>query len=145
MPYKNQIIQPANYSEQHRLQTSQFYKGFSTLDPQQRNSKLYDFDVIKQDLMNQFSTKKGERVMNPEFGSIIWNVLFEPFTQDIRNAIDADIKQIIESDPRITSPVINVAEAEYGLLLEVTMTFTGTDQSETLRLTFDKNAGLSAQ
>jgi phage baseplate assembly protein W len=145
MPYKNQIIQPANYSEQHRLQTSQFYKGFSTLDPQQRNSKLYDFDVIKQDLMNQFSTKKGERVMNPEFGSIIWNVLFEPFTQDIRNAIDADIKKIIESDPRITSPVINVAEAEYGLLLEVTMTFTGTDQSETLRLTFDKNAGLSAQ
>jgi phage baseplate assembly protein W len=145
MPYKNQIIQPANYSEQYRLQTSQFYKGFSTVDPQQRNSKLYDFDVIKQDLMNQFSTKKGERVMNPEFGSIIWNVLFEPFTQDIRNAIDADIKQIIESDPRITSPVINVAEAEYGLLLEVTMTFTGTDQSETLRLTFDKNAGLSAQ
>ena len=145
MPYKNQIIQPANYSEQHRLQTSQFYKGFSTLDPQQRNSKLYDFDVIKQDLMNQFSTKKGERVMNPEFGSIIWSVLFEPFTQDIRNAIDADIKKIIESDPRITSPVINVAEAEYGLLLEVTMTFTGTDQSETLRLTFDKNAGLSAQ
>jgi len=145
MPYKNQIIQPANYSEQHRLQTSQFYKGFSTLDPQQRNSKLYDFDVIKQDLMNQFSTKKGERVMNPEFGSIIWNVLFEPFTQDIRNAIHADIKKIIESDPRITSPVINVAEAEYGLLLEVTMTFTGTDQSETLRLTFDKNAGLSAQ
>jgi phage baseplate assembly protein W len=145
MPYKNQIIQPANYSEQHRLQTSQFYKGFSTLDPQQRNSKLYDFDVIKQDLMNQFSTKKGERVMNPEFGSIIWSVLFEPFTQDIRNAIDADIKKIIESDPRITSPVINVAEAEYGLLLEVTMTFTGTDQSETLRLTFDKSAGLSAQ
>jgi phage baseplate assembly protein W len=145
MPYKNQIIQPANYSEQHRLQTSQFYKGFSTLDPQQRNSKLYDFDVIKQDLMNQFSTKKGERVMNPEFGSIIWSVLFEPFTQDIRNAIDADIKKIIESDPRITSPVINVAEAEYGLLLEVTKTFTGTDQSETLRLTFDKSAGLSAQ
>jgi phage baseplate assembly protein W len=145
MPYKNQIIQPANYSEQHRLQTSQFYKGFSTLDPQQRNSKLYDFDVIKQDLMNHFSTRKGERVMNPEFGSIIWNVLFEPFTQEIRNAVEADIKQIISSDPRITSPVINIAEAEYGLLLEVTMTFTGTDQSQTMRLVFDKNAGLTAQ
>jgi phage baseplate assembly protein W len=145
MPYKNQIIQPANYSEQHRLQTSQFYKGFSTLDPQQRNSKLYDFDVIKQDLMNHFSTRKGERVMNPEFGSIIWNLLFEPFTQDIRNAIDTDIKQILGADPRITSPKINVAEAEYGLLLEVTMTFTGTDQSQTLRLAFDKNAGLSVQ
>jgi hypothetical protein len=145
MPYKNQIIQPANYSEQHRLQTSQFYKGFSTLDPQQRNSKLYDFDVIKQDLMNHFSTRKGERVMNPEFGSIIWNVLFEPFTQEIRNAVEADIKQIIGSDPRITSPVINIAEAEYGLLLEVTMTFTGTDQSQTMRLVFDKNAGLTAQ
>jgi hypothetical protein len=41
--------------------------------------------------------------------------------------------------------VINIAEAEYGLLLEVTMTFTGTDQSQTMRLVFDKNAGLTAQ
>ena len=145
MPYKNVIVQPANYTEQHRLQTSQFYKGFSTIDETSRTSKLYDFDVIKQDLMNHFSTRKGERVMNPEFGSIIWNVLFEPFTAEIRQAIEADIKKIIESDPRISSPRIAVSEAEYGLLLEVNLTYTGTDQSDTIRLAFDKQLGLVTQ
>lgn len=145
MPYKNIIVQPANYTEQHRLQTSQFYKGFSTLDETSRTSKLYDFDVIKQDLMNHFNTRKGERVMNPEFGSIIWNVLFEPFTPEIKQAIEADIKSIIESDPRINSPRIQIAEAEYGLLLEVTLTYTGTNQSDTIRLAFDRQLGLLAQ
>jgi len=145
MPYKNIIVQPAQYSEQHRLQTSQFYKGFSTVDPENRNSSVYDFDIVKQDLLNHFNTRLGERVMKPEFGSIIWNVLYEPFTDEIRTAVDADIKRIIESDPRISDPVIRVAEAEYGLLLEVTLTYTGTDQSETMRLIFDKDSGLSVQ
>jgi phage baseplate assembly protein W len=145
MAYKNIIVQPAQYSEQHRLQTSQFYKGFSTVDALQRNSKLYDFDVIKQDLMNHFNTRKGERLMKPEFGSIIWNILYDPFTEEIRRAVEADIKTIIEADPRISSPIINISEAEYGLLLEVTLTYTGTSQSETMRLAFDKDAGLLVQ
>ncbi len=145
MPYKNLIIQPANYNEQFRVQTSQFYKGFSTVDATERNSKLYDFDVIKQDLLNHFNTRKGERVMNPEFGSIIWNVLYDPLTEELRRAIEQDIKTIIESDPRINSPVIQVTEAEFGILLEINLTYTGTDQSEVIRLAFDKNAGLLVQ
>lgn len=145
MPYKNVILQPAQYSEQHRLQTSQFYKGFSTVDAENRNSNVYDFDIVKQDLLNHFNTRLGERVMKPEFGSIIWNLLYEPFTDQIRNTIEADIKRIIESDPRISSPVIKIAEAEYGLLLEVTINFTGTSQAETMRLAFDKDSGLSVQ
>lgn len=145
MPYKNVILQPAQYSEQHRLQTSQFYKGFSSVDPENRNSNVYDFDIVKQDLLNHFNTRLGERVMKPEFGSIIWNLLYEPFTDQIRNTIEADIKRIIESDPRISSPVIKIAEAEYGLLLEVTLNFTGTSQVETMRLAFDKDSGLLVQ
>ena len=145
MPYKNVIVQPAQYSEQHRVQTSQFYKGFSTVDLSNPNCSVYDFDVVKQDLLNHFNTRLGERVMNPEFGSIIWNVLYDPFTETIRTAIEADIKRIIESDPRISNPFIKVAEAQYGLLLEVTLTYTGTDQSETMRLAFDKTAGLLVQ
>ena len=141
MAYKNIIVQPAQYSEQHRLQTSQFYKGFSTVDESQRTSKLYDFDVIKQDLMNHFNTRKGERLMKPEFGSIIWNILYDPFTEEIRRSVEADIKTIIEADPRINSPIIKISEAEYGLLLEVTLTYSGTSQSETMRLACDKDAG----
>lgn len=145
MPYKNVIVQPAQYSEQHKIQTSQFYKGFSSLDPTNPSCKIYDFDIIKQDLLNHFNTRLGERVMNPEFGSVIWSLLYEPFTNNIRTIIEEDIKRIVGSDPRIRNPVIKVSEAEYGLLLEVTLFYTGTDQSDTMRLAFDKEAGLLVQ
>ena len=50
------------------------YKGFSTVAGVKSN-QLYDLDIIKQDLINHFYTRKGERVMNPDFGSIIWDLL----------------------------------------------------------------------
>ena len=46
------------------------FKGFSSR-ADQKNFKLYDFEVAKQDLINRLSIRKGERVENPEFGTII--------------------------------------------------------------------------
>ena len=47
------------------------FKGFSSR-ANQKNFKLYDFEVAKQDLINRLSVRKGERVENPEFGTIIY-------------------------------------------------------------------------
>ena len=54
------------------------FKGFSSREDKQ-NFKLYDFEVAKQDLINRLSVRKGERVENPEFGTIIYDAIFEPF------------------------------------------------------------------
>jgi hypothetical protein len=145
MPYKNLIIKPANYSQQNREQTSQFYKGFSTQDPSVQTVTLYDFDVVKQDLLNYFNTRQGERVMNPAWGTIIWDKLYDPFTDDVRSAIEEDIKTIIASDPRVDVTEVVITEAEFGLVLEVTLTFVPTNQTDVLKLNFDKVAGLTLQ
>jgi len=145
MPYKNIIIQPANYSEQNRQQSSQFYVGFSTQDPLARTVTMYDFDVVKQDLLNYFNTRQGERVMNPSWGTIIWDKLYDPFTEEVRSAIEEDIKKIIASDPRVNITSVVITEAEFGLVLEITLTFVATSQVDVMRLNFDKQAGLSLQ
>ena len=72
MAYKNIELNPPQYSSQHTIKKSQFYIGYSTVDPSLPNTKLYDFDLIKQDILNQFNTRKGERVMNPGFGTITY-------------------------------------------------------------------------
>ena len=50
------------------------FKGFSSRADRQ-NFKLYDFEVAKQDLINRLSIRKGERVENPEFGTIIYDAI----------------------------------------------------------------------
>ena len=51
-------------------------------------------DAIRNNLINFFSTRKGERVMNPLFGSIIQQTVFENLTTDI----DITLKTIIEDE-----------------------------------------------
>jgi hypothetical protein len=145
MPYKSLVVTNANAIPQQPVKTAQFYMGFSSQNPANTTSRLYDFDLIKQDILNQFNTRKGERVMNPEFGSIIWDVLMEPLTDQITQALNKDITTICNSDPRVIPTQINIKEFQSGYLIEITLQLTGTDQSSNMILTFDQNAGLTVQ
>jgi phage baseplate assembly protein W len=145
MPYKNIEITSASPIAQQVQKQSQFFKGFSSVNNIDGGNRLYDFDLVKQDLLNHFNTKKGERLMNPTFGSAIWDLLMEPLTQDVRDLLIADINTIIEADPRITANQINLTQYDQGFILELTLALNGTDQSANLMLTFDQKIGLSAQ
>lgn len=142
MAYKNTIINPPNISNQASVQKSQFYKGFSTVDPTSLNTKLFDFDLIKQDILNMFQTKKGERVMNPDFGTIIWSLIYEPFTDDVKQRISEDVTRILNYDPRVTPTRINITEAEYGMIIEATLYYKRQDLSSQMRFEFDRRLGI---
>lgn len=53
-------------------------------------------EQVKSNLNLLLRTKKGERRMNPEFGSGLWNVLFENITDDLRPIIDSTARKDIE-------------------------------------------------
>ena len=143
MAYKNIVITVPNSANQQAVQTDHFYKGFSTISNPNKNSSLYDSNLITQDLINQFNTRKGERVMNPNFGSAIWDLLMEPLTEDVRTALTDDITSICASDPRIIAKQIDLTEYDQGYLLELTVQFAGTDQSANIKLNFNSEVGLT--
>lgn len=145
MPYKNLEINVSNYNSQHTDELTHYYRGFSTIDPTNTSAKLYDFDIIKQNILNHFNTRKGQRVMNPTFGTIIWDVLMEPLTPQIKNALTKDIEEICNFDPRVYPTQININEYERGFLIDVALSLKDTDQSSTLRLAFDQKVGLVLQ
>lgn len=145
MAYKNIEISGASSVAQQVQKRSQFYKGFSSVDNKNSGTRLYDFELIKQDILNHFNTKKGERVMNPQFGSIIWDLLMEPLTDQIRELLTADINRICTFDPRVTPTQIDLVEYPNGYILELTLLLNGTDQSANLKLTFDQQVGLKVQ
>jgi phage baseplate assembly protein W len=142
MPFKSLEINPTKYREENLVNKVQIYKGFSTVNSSAISSKLYDFDLIKQDLLNQLYIRKGERVMSPGFGTIIWDILFDPLTEETKRLISEDLFSILTSDPRVVPTKINVDEFNNGLTIEVELTVVNTNQVENLRLTFDRTIGL---
>jgi phage baseplate assembly protein W len=145
MAYKNLQITPNNLSNQSFVQKSQFYKGFSTVNETNLTSKIYDFDLIQQDIMNMFQTKKGERVMNPEFGTVIWSLIYEPFTGEIKQLISEDVTRILNYDPRVTPTQILITAAEYGMIIEATLYYKKEDVSNQMSIAFDKELGIVRQ
>ncbi len=145
MPYKNLEITPPNYNSRHTGRVGQVYKGFSTVDPTNYGAKLYDFELIKQDIINQFHTRRGQRVMNPTFGTIIWDLLMEPLTEQVKEALTNDITNICNSDPRVYPMQIKINEEERGYFVEITLAMKNTNQTTVLRLLFDQSIGLRAE
>jgi phage baseplate assembly protein W len=117
------------------------YYGFST----KQNAKKYaltDFELAKQDLINYFNIRKGEKLMQPTFGTIIWEMIFEPLNEDTQQIITADVTKIVGYDPRLSVGQVAVTQQENGFLIQLTLAYIPTNQQETLKLNFDRNANI---
>ena len=71
-----------------KIQKKLLFRGFSSTG--NNKSVLTDIEITKQDLINHFQTRKTERVMFPNFGSIIWDRIFDQFNEFLRDEIVED-------------------------------------------------------
>lgn len=114
------------------------FRGYSTVGTSFLNPVRYDLDLARQDLLNQFNTRLGERVMLPKFGTIIWDLLFDPLDERTETLIRDDVERIITEDPRWDLQSISVTEGPNSLDIEAVVTYRPTDEQVTLPLTYDK-------
>ena len=112
------------------------YKGFST-QAGNKNFRLTDFNLIKQDILNHFNIRKGEKLMRPNFGTIIWNVLHEPFTEDLKSVITQDVKAIASYDPRVSFDNIIITEFDQGIQIELQLRYVLTNQTNVMLMNFN--------
>jgi len=115
------------------------YKGFST-NGRKKKFRVTDFDLVKQDLINQFSIRKGEKLMQPNYGTVIWSLLFEQLTDTLKQTVITDITAIASSDPRLRLTNITVTDFQHGIQIELDLTYIPSNQSGQLKLSFDKNS-----
>jgi phage baseplate assembly protein W len=120
---------------------SRAYRGISTVNPDNASWTLYDINLIKQDIINNFHIRQGEKLSDPEFGTIIWDVLFEPLTEELKNAIIENVSNIINYDPRVEVNSITVDNYESGIQIECSLVYLPYNISESMRLKFDESAG----
>lgn len=122
--------------------TSKQYRGISTVDPDRGSFKLFDINIIKQDIINHFHIRQGEKLENPTFGTIIWDILFEPLTDSLRDAIIQNVTDIVNFDPRVSVDSVTVDAFESGIQIDCSLTYLPYNISETMRLRFDQSSGL---
>lgn len=119
------------------------YNGFSTLT-NSKKFRLTDFNLVKQDLQNHFNIRKGEKLMNPEFGTIIWDMIFEPLTDETKNLIVQDIKKIVASDPRLAAQNVIITQFDRGIQIELELIYLTTNQIDKLTIQFNQASNTKA-
>ena len=114
------------------------FRGYSSIGTTFLNPVLYDLALAKQDLLNHFNTRKGERIMMPDFGSVVWDMLFEPLDNYTISIIDADVRSIIKNDPRWLLQSVVISEGPNALNIEVTVTYLPSDEEVILPMVYEK-------
>ena len=121
-----------------KIQRTRLFRGFSSVNKITPDTELVDINLVKQDLLNHFHTALGERVMRPAFGSIIWDLLFDPFDVDTRETIIADVQNIISQEPRVELQDIQIVELEHGLRINAAVLYVPFNVVETFEIDFDR-------
>lgn len=122
------------------------YRGFSTVnDLSQKKFVLTDYELVKQDLLNSFNTRKGSRVMQPQEGCIVWELMYEPLTEEIKQAMLENLIFIISQDPRlqlVDITLIDQADTN-SITVELAVNTVAGDQTEVMRILFDEQGTAS--
>ena len=107
MAFEVQKINPLDLQPRKAVGVSLPFSGNAVF-----NSTYQTKDAIKHNLINFFLTGKGERFLNPTFGSGLRKLLFEQLTQDKAREIEDSAKESL----RVYFPRVVVTEFELNKL-----------------------------
>jgi phage baseplate assembly protein W len=88
-----------------------------------RSFQLTDQQLVETDLLNHIFTRKGERIMMPDFGTLIPDLPFEPLDQITLDIIKRELTKVVKFDPRLkllnltVTPNYNTNSVTANLLL----------------------------
>ena len=115
---------------------AQTFIGFNTIN-QFKKFTLTDFPLIKQDLLNAFNIRQGELPGRPEYGTLLWNFLFENQVEELQNSIVDEIHRVAGGDPRVYISDIQVFPQDNGILIQLELTVTPSTDANRLSIFFD--------
>jgi len=111
--------------------------GFNTIG-QQKKFTLTDFSLIKRDILNAFSIRAGTLPGRPEIGTTMWNFIFEPMSDQVRDAIDAEVRRVIDEDTRVKLHNVDISFNQNTVLIEIAIEILTNQTVENFALVFDQ-------
>jgi phage baseplate assembly protein W len=99
--------------------------------------RLVDEALVVQDFINALNITQGQKVGQPEYGTILWTFVFEPNTFDVQTQLENEIRRVAASDPRLVLNTVKAYPQEGGILLEVELAIAPFNNAQLLSVFFD--------
>lgn len=114
--------------------------GYTTIGQQNSSKILRDLELAKQDLINHFNIRKGEKWTNPNFGSDLPYLVFQPLDEITVEQIKDDVRTVVSYDPRFSliSELIDVREDESYVTVVMQLNYLPSTTATELAVKFDK-------
>lgn len=122
--------------QQTRITRRPYFVGFNTVGQPTPPYSLTNIEIVKRDINNQFATPIGTRVMLPDFGTNIYNYLFDPFDEYTKNVIIEDAVRVVQSDPRVELVSIDVFQQDQALNVVMVLLFKPESITDNMFVTF---------
>lgn len=114
----------------------QRFIGFNT-QQQYKKFTLTDFELVKRDLLNAFNIRQGQLPGRPQYGTVLWDYLFEPQLEQLQQVIQDEVQRVAGGDPRIYISDVQSFPQENGILIQIQLQIVPSTDAERLSLFFD--------
>jgi phage baseplate assembly protein W len=115
---------------------AQQFIGFNT-QGQFKKFTLTDFALIKRDLLNAFNIRQGQLPGRPDYGTVLWDFLFENQVEELQRNIEQEVQRVAGGDPRIFISDIQAYPEKNGILIELQLQIVASTDAERLSVFFD--------
>jgi phage baseplate assembly protein W len=121
--------------------------GYTTINQQNGSLRLQGLELAKQDLMNHFKIRKGEKWTDPNFGSNLLNYIFQPLDDNTTEAINDEVYEIVSYDPRfeLASNDIIIDQEAHSVTVTVKLMYLPTTTATDLQIKFDSESTEQAE
>ena len=106
--------------------------------------RLTDERLVVQDLINALNIRQGEKVGQPDYGTTLWNFVFEPNTPDVQLSLENEIQRIASLDPRVVLNYVRAYPQENGILLEVELAILPFNEATLLSVFLDSTTNTAS-
>lgn len=105
--------------------------------------RMVDQQLVIQDFINALNIPKGQKVGQPEYGTTVWDYVFEPNTADVQFALENEIRRVASQDPRMIVNFVKAYPQENGILIEVEFAVNPFNQATFLNVFFNSQTSLA--
>ncbi len=113
-----------------------------------QSAELIQFEAdIRESLIILLSTIQGERVMRPNYGTTVYDLLFEPLDLNVGTLVSEEVKRsILVHEPRVFVDKVTPTQDPFAGFLELSIEYTiiSTNTRSNLVFPFYLNEGTNA-